>query len=361
MIDTTETTVPSVFFLVPSGAGSGEERQAFLHLSMARHAGSVVRAATDAETWLARQCRSAGVDLVPLSNGFGGDRALQHAIKTSSVDVLHGFGAAGASLAVKLARSADRVSIVSLFSPDNAKAAKKADHVLASDSGCARELERLGVDSDQLVVHGFAAPDQRRLGSHTRASARTALRLSDEQIAVYVPGPLRPDLGQDVLIAALEALGDERIRVFMTGARDTEFAREIHLQAAQLTATAGGMLGQIADPSLLQGFDLCAAPIRAPHACHHVLAAINAGLPLLTNPIGAMNDLVEDGESGMFALRDNTAGWVRILERALADTDDFERMGINAIAQFRAQCSMRRCARRYTAILKGLVALEAPA
>lgn len=361
MTNNVESSAPSVFFLVPPGAGSGEERQAFLHLSMARQAGSSVHAAMAPDTWFARQCRASDVNTFVIGSGFGAEKTLQKAVASTAAKLLHGFGAAGAALALKLGRALDLQTIVSLSSPGNSKAVRRASRVLVPDGGCLRALERAGLPPDRLVHHGLAAPDQSRIGSHTRASARAALKLADNQIALFAPGPLHADMGQDVLLEALASVEDPRLRVSLTGTRDSEFARAIDIQAAQHAATAGRMLGRLDDPSLLQAFDLCVAPIKSPHACHHVLAALSSGLPVVTNPIGAMNDLIEDGESGMFAVRDNAAGIARVLERALQDPDDFQRMGKNARKRFRAHCSMRRCARRYCALLDELATPETAA
>lgn len=355
MAETSNSTAPAVCFVVPSGVRSGEARQAYLHLSMVRHAGGRLVVAGDPESWFARQCRASEVPVIPIGAGLGGQRALQHQLKTHPVDVVHGFGFAGSQAAVKLGRSHDSASVVSLYDCDDLKPARKATHVLVADSACLAAAESVGVGSDRVTLHGFAVPDHSRLGAHTRETARTALRLEPDHVAVFVPGPLCADMGQDLLLSALDAGTDARLRVVLTGSRDTEYAREMHLRAAQMTTTVGGVVGQLADPSLLLGFDLCAAPVRAGHASHHVLASLNAGLPVLTHPVGAMADLIEDGESGMFALRETAAGWQRVLERALADPGELARMGECARLGFRSRCGMRASARRYLAILESLV------
>src|SRR5207253_4200048 len=60
-----------------------------------------------------------------------------------------------------------------------------------------------------------------------------------------------------------------------------------------------------------------------------VLEAYAAGVPVLASRIGALPELVEDGESGLLAAPDDVPAWRAALER-LSDDAESERMGARA-------------------------------
>ena len=358
----TDASVPSLAVIAPDAAASGEARQAFLHASMARHAGIACRVAAPEASWLARQCRASGIDFIPITSGFAsgnGGRILSQSLKASPPRVLHGFGVSGGLLAIRHRKSVGGAAVVSVFETAELRGLAKANHVLAADSACVAALHQAGLDASRVTLHGLAAPDQRKLGQHNRTTARAALRLGEEHIALLVPGPLHADLGQDTLLDAIDAIADHRLRVFLPGTKESEFGRRLHIQAAQMPAAAGGMIGRLDDPSLMQAFDACVAPIRRAHAAHHVLPALAAGLPVVCNPVGVLADLVVDGEQGMLTQRDDSAGLQKALTRMLLDVEEFSRMGRAASAAFQARASMRPASRRYVSLLRKLSVADA--
>jgi len=120
----TDASVPSLAVIAPDAAASGEARQAFLHASMARHAGIACRVAAPEASWLARQCRASGIDFIPITSGFAsgnGGRILSQSLKASP------------------------------------------------DSACVAALHQAGLDASRVTLHGFdacVAPIRRAHAAH---------------------------------------------------------------------------------------------------------------------------------------------------------------------------------------------------
>ena len=101
-------------------------------------------------------------------------------------------------------------------------------------------------------------------------------------------------------------------------------------------------------PALLAG----ARALLLPSACYEgqpraVLEAYAAGVPVIASRLGALPELVLDGESGMTVSRGDLAGW-RAAVATLADADTSLRLGRGALALWRKRFSPQQ----------GLAALE---
>lgn len=331
--------------VVPDTAGCGAERQAFLHISALRSEGHAVACVCTEGSWLAAQCKRTRVACDPRRSATGwlDSFAISRFARAQSADAVLGYGEEGARVGAKVAKSCGATAGAVLFDEADSRLLKGVDTVFASSRAL---YQSLSARCDAAVVHlPPAVPDLRDKFSERRASERARLKLEDHHIAVCVPGPLHPDLGQEVALDVLEQLGDPRLRLFILGSYQHDYGRELRLLAAQNAAGANSMIGQPADAGVYAGFDLCLAPFQAAHAAQHVLTAMSFGLPLVASPVGALQDMVVPGSNGYLATSASTQSLAEALLVTLDESVELAAMGRRSRRLFKERFGLRQMAR----------------
>ncbi|MDB4885863.1 MAG: hypothetical protein JWN79_1301 [Gemmatimonadetes bacterium] len=179
-------------------------------------------------------------------------------------------------------------------------------------------------------------------GSHS--TARRALGLHDDDIAVALVGRLVPRKGQADAIRALAepALADARVRLLLVGGaapRERDYERSLHDLARTLGVESRvDFLGEREDaPTLLAGMDVALVPSRREAFGRVVIEGMHAGVPAVAYDDGALPELVRDGEDGIIV----PTGDVALLARAVA------RLAGDAPLRARMSASARQRAREF--------------
>jgi len=348
-----------VLVVVPDTAGCGAERQAFLHMSVLCNEGHVLSCVCTEGSWIAAQCKRTGIACEPRRSATGwlDSFAMSRFAKAQAVDVVIAYGEEGARVGSKVAKSCAADAYAVVFDEVDSRFLKGLDGVFATSQSLCASLETR-CDA-QVAYLPPAVPDLRDQFQDRRASERERLRLDKHHIAVCVPGPLHPHLGQEVALEVLEQLGGQQLRLFILGSYQHEYGKELRLLAAQNSAGAGSMIGQPADAGVFTAFDICLAPFQAGHAAQHALTAMSFGLPLVASPMGALQDMVTPGSNGYLA----TSGSVQSVAEALLVTLDegieLRTMGQRSHKMFKAQFTLRHMARSLTSLVQEPSANEA--
>lgn len=316
-----------VLVVVPGTAGCGAERQAFMHMSVLRTEGFEVCCMCSEESWLVNQCRRVGIPCEPrrLATGWLDGLALNRFAKAEAVELVLGYGEEGLRIGSKIARSCHTQAFGVVFEAVEPRSLKGINGLFVGS----RQLLSVMQEQTDIPVNYLppAVPDSQHLYSERRASERRRLKLEDHHIAVCVPGPIHPDLGQEVALEALEQLGGHQLRLFLLGNYQHAYGQELRLLAAQHPFAANSMIGQPADAGIYTAFDICLAPFQASHAAQHALPALSFGLPLVATPVGALQDMVTPGSNGYLA----TSATSQSIAEALLVTLD-EGSGISAMS-----------------------------
>lgn len=341
-----------LLLLTPSLGAGGAERQHSILLPALRAAGVDARViALDAGGPFVAPLQAAGVPLEVLGmrHQFDLGRVVGSPLVRRFVpDVVMSRGVSGLYVGEALARW------------------RGAAHVFNDHRGFGVPLSRrraalLALLARRLTGVIAVSPDQ--------VAEWTALGLAPERIAVIPNGvelapvpPQRSDarraLGIDqsaivaLLVASLKPL--KRVPDFVAALRR---ARQVqpHLlgliagdgpMAAQVRASAGGdpairMLGFRSDVAhLLAAADMLVLTSQYEAAPMAVLEAMAAGLPVLATRVGAIPELLADGESGVLFEPGDTAALAAALVRLAGDPRERDRLG---------SCGRRRCEQRWPA------------
>ncbi len=338
-----------VLVVVPSAAGCGAERQAFLHMSALRSDSHGVSCVCAEGSWLAAQCERVGIAVVS-KRGAGGwfdGWTLSRNARQQAVDKVFGYGEEGLKTALKIARGSKAQAYGFAYDSIELRHWRGAATVFAASHALSQSMTNLNEGDVRYLAP--AVPDNRDLYSAQRASERARLKLQHEQIAVCVPGPIHPDLGQEVALEALEQLGDFNIRLFLLGSYQHSYGKELRMLAAQNPLAANSMIGQPADAGVYTAFDLCLAPFQAGHAAQHALTALSFGLPLVATPVGALQDMVEPGGNGYLATSASAQSIAEALLVTLDESGALARMGKRSRKKFKEHFTLRHMARELVA------------
>lgn len=340
-----------VLVVVPDTAGCGAERQAFLHMSALRTESHTVQCVCSDDSWLLRQCKRAGIECEHRKGAIGwlDGLAINRFAKAQSIDAVLGYGEQGVRLATKIARSCGAAAYAVAFDPLEERLLKGLSGVFASSQTLASTLESRG--DLQVAYLPPAVPDNFPQFSERRASERERLKLDDNQIAVCVPGPIHPDLGQEIALEALEQLGGQQLRLFMLGSYQHQYGKDLRLLAAQNPVAANSMIGQPTDSGIYAAFDLCLAPFQAAHAAQHALTAMSFGLPLVATPTGALQDMVTPGSNGYLATSTSAQSIAEALLVTLDEGAGLPAMGKRSRKMFKDQFSLRHMARGLSSLV----------
>jgi glycosyltransferase involved in cell wall biosynthesis len=195
--------------------------------------------------------------------------------------------------------------------------------------------------------YGVAAERIRVIPSGTTIPRRAPVREQDRLRLLFVGGDFARKGGDD-LLAALARLDP---------------APELHVVTKSAVPPRAGVTvhrdvepGSVELEALYAGCNAFVLPTAADASPHVVLEAMASGLPVVSTPIGAIPEMVRDGETGLLV----APGAPEALARALATLRDAElrtRLGASARALATERFDARRNAR---AVLETLRAASAP-
>jgi glycosyltransferase involved in cell wall biosynthesis len=238
---------------------------------------------------------------------------------------------------------------------------RQTDALIAVSEGIAGRLRAVGEAETRVSLVPGAVDAERFDPKADGRAVRGELGLGDAPVAGCV-GRMVPGRGHDVLIRAAARLRERLpgLRVVLIGRGEHRPALEALRQELRLedTLVFAGYRG--ADlPAILAALDcLVLLGAGSEESCRAVLEGMAAGRPVVGARVGAVPDIVVDGETGW--LVDATPEAVAAcLETALRDRERGRRMGAAGRRRVEALFTPSRRARLVEGVYGGVLAKEA--
>jgi len=211
-----------------------------------------------------------------------------------------------------------------------------ADHVITVAEVTRRDLVAAGLAHPErsTSIGGWADESYFDLADPvaTRAQVRDELNLPADDTVILCVGMLRPDKGQDHLIAALDLLAARGLRplCLLAGAATEESAG----YEAALRAAAGDrvrFLGYRKDVSrLMRAADLVVIPSLTEAQPRVAVQAFATGRPVVASAVGGVPEIVEQGITGWLVPPARPQALADAIAAVLADPADAARIAANA-------------------------------
>lgn len=223
----------------------------------------------------------------------------------------------------------------------------RASRVVVLWPGAAESVRRLyRVPTDRLSV----IPNARDQGlfvpatADERQAARARLGLRDRPTVAYL-GSLAPEKQVDRAITAAALLPEIELVVAGDGPERSSLERLTRLERISNVH----FLGAVADPvSVMHAADVVVLSSRTEGMPGVVIEAGLCGLPSVTTDVGAVRELVQDGESGVILGDDSAHAIAAGLERALLAREE---MGSRARAHMQSTFSWEHVTPQWQATL----------
>nr|WP_231971900.1 glycosyltransferase family 4 protein [Sulfurifustis variabilis] len=192
----------------------------------------------------------------------------------------------------------------------------------------------------KLIEGGL--PDQRIVVKPNFVDAPVAPLTERRDSGLYV-GRLSPEKGTEVLSAAAKQVPSARIDVMGTGEQQSTLAGNPNLN----------LLGWKRSEDVLEKMRT-ARYLILPSICHEsfpraLVEAYASGLPVIASRLGAMAELVEDGETGLLFEAGNASDLARKIQWAENNPSEMARMSRAARAMYEAKYTP---ARNYAMLLE---------
>jgi glycosyltransferase involved in cell wall biosynthesis len=216
-------------------------------------------------------------------------------------------------------------------------------------------VEWIGVRPDRIVVVPNGVPAERfpPATATARAGARTALGIPDAStpvpVAVFV-GALAPEKGADLAIRAVGGIDGAHLVVAGAGSEADRLAR----LAAEVAPGRVHFAGTTTDAApLYHAADLLVLPSRGGDAMPAVIIEAGlCGLPVVSTAVGAIPEMVVDGETGYVLEPDDLAGITERIGRLLNDPVGGAAMGAAARERCLDRYEIARVAEGWDAALR---------
>ena len=231
---------------------------------------------------------------------------------------------------------------------------RRARHIVSLSSGTADTMaqyyrlarSRITVIPNAVPGDQFRPPDR-----HERAAARSELGIPDDSTLAIAIGALVPEKGVDLAIRALAGRPDVRLAI----AGDGEQRAELEILAEKAMGSSARFLGAVDDPNLLYwAADLLLMPTRGGDSMPAVLIEAGlCGLPAVTCGVGAIPEIVLDGQTGLVGNPDDLVALRAAIDEILNDQPHARRLGTAAEAHCRARFTIAATAPRWLALIDG--------
>lgn len=212
-------------------------------------------------------------------------------------------------------------------------------------------IENVGVDPTRVRVIPRGLPVVAR-DSEVRREWRRTMGFEDDHLVVLAVGRQEPQKRLWIALEAVAGLENPNVRLVLAGREGASTPR----LRALIEGRGGGVVHEVGETSdvesCLQGSDVFIYPSLFEGLGVALLEAMATGLPVLTTDTPPLNEVVEDGESGLLCGVDEQSCWTRQLRRLTADPDlrvELGRSGQKVIAErFDIESVVRRLEALYS-------------
>jgi glycosyltransferase involved in cell wall biosynthesis len=232
---------------------------------------------------------------------------------------------------------------------------RRADHVIVLGEDAHRTVTGLlGVPVERISILANAVP------APTRPAT---LRAGGEVPHLLFLGQLSERKGVHDLIAALDrpelrAL-PWRATIAGGGPHQQRFADQLAATAIADRVALPGWVDRPTTLGLLENADVLVLPSYAEGMAMSVLEGIAYGLAVVSTPVGALREVLEDGRSALLVEPGDIAGLAAALARVVADPALRAGLGAGAAARFRAGYDAARYPGRLAPIIDRALAHRA--
>jgi len=328
--------------------------------------GHAVTLAAPAESRIYQEASRYGVNAVALPIGkkrLGGALALRGLISRERFDVLNTHSSTDTWLTALACRSLAeappivRTRHISAPLPDNAPTKwlyTRATNRIVTTGEKLREqmLRETGVAADRVVSIPTGI-DLARFHAGDPVAARALTRLPASAPLVGIVATLRSWKGHRYLLQALAALPYKDVHLAVVGdgpQREALEALAKELGLAERVTFAGN---QEDVAPWMQAFDLFCLPSYANEGVPQALMqAMACGLPVITTPVGSIEEIVTDGDTGVLVPPENAERLREAIARLLDDAPARERLGARAAAVARERFGDDRMVDRMLAVFR---------
>lgn len=192
-----------------------------------------------------------------------------------------------------------------------------------------------------------------------RRRVRASLGIAEDEALALIIGHFGPEKGVDLALNAAaiarSALGDQPWHVAVLGAGSTERTASLQEQAQAglgISAQFHGFQSSIA--GWLQAADLLIHTPRLEAFGLVVVQAMACGLPVVASAVGAMPELIENGQTGSLVPANDIEGLGREVARLVQDRTERRRMGERGFARAMQYYDARQYARRHFSLYRTL-------
>jgi glycosyltransferase involved in cell wall biosynthesis len=219
----------------------------------------------------------------------------------------------------------------------------------------------LGIDPDRITVIERGR-DPVRLGvpsPERRARARATLGLGEEARAIVTVGRQEFQKAQDDLVSAFELLSANHrdVELFLVGPSGNR-SRELRVRVdGSGHRDRIHMLGHRDDvPDILAAADVFVLPSLYEGFPGAVIEAMALGLPVIASQLPTVQELVEDGRSGLLVPAGNPARLAEAIRRVVGDPRTSRRLGERGRELFLARLTALQSHRRTVQLYERLLA-----
>ena len=217
-------------------------------------------------------------------------------------------------------------------------------------------MRETGIEADRVVSIPTGI-DLGRFRPGVRSAARAAVGLPPEVPIVGIVATLRSWKGHRYLLEAVAAMARKDVLVVVVG--DGPQLEALQALAAKLgLAGRARFAGNKADVApWMQAFDVFCLPSYANEGVPQALMqAMACGLPVVTTPVGSIEEIVSDAVTGVLVPPEDAARLQSALERLLGDPSERNALGQRAAAAARERFGEERMVERMVAVFRAAAA-----
>jgi len=238
---------------------------------------------------------------------------------------------------------------------------KRTDALIAVSEGIAGRLRATGVPAERITVLPGAVDADRFTPAADGAPVRLELGLGDAPTIGCV-ARMVPKRGHDVLLRAVARLRDRmpEVRLVLVGRGEGRPALEslVHELGLEKTVVFAGYRGPDL-PAVLAAVDcFVLLGVGSEETCRAALEAMAVGRPVVAAPLGALPEIVVDGETGWLVAPDPDAV-AAALEAVLGDRARARQLGAAGRRRVEALYTPDRRAGLVEAVYRRALAKEA--
>jgi glycosyltransferase involved in cell wall biosynthesis len=187
-----------------------------------------------------------------------------------------------------------------------------------------------------------------------REKFRNSFQLKDEEVAIAIVGRLVPIKNHSLLIRAVGAMKEKKIRLFIVGDGPEKTALTALCDEMQLVHGTDIQNGRVhfigwhkRIEDILPGFDIVALSSDNEGTPVSLIEAQAAKLPVISTNVGGVSDIVAHGKTGLIVWPKDLTAFISALEQLVSDKEQRIAMGesgqksvIQAFSKERLACDM---------------------